>query len=93
LPLEPLGPETDGMTDRISKAEIRKDAVQDGLDAATATVGQVATIVTGAVRGVVRSVGELASELFEIREAARRAMHDAGQDVPRRDEAPPSADR
>jgi hypothetical protein len=65
------------MTDRISKAEIRKDALQDGLDAAAHTVGQVAGIVTGAVSDVVKAVGGLATELFEIREAARRADRDA----------------
>jgi hypothetical protein len=65
------------MTERLSKSEIRKDAIQDGLDAAAATVGQVTTIVTGAVREVVRSVGGLATELFEIRDAARRAGQDA----------------
>jgi hypothetical protein len=66
------------MTDRISRGEIRKDAIQDGLEATASTVGQVATIVTGAVRDVVRSLGGLATELFEIREATRRADTDAG---------------
>lgn len=70
------------MTDRIGKAEIRKDALQDGLDATASTVGQVTTIITGAVRDVVKSVGELATELFEIRDAARRADQDAGVDEP-----------
>ena len=81
LPVRSVGADTGAMTDRISKAEIRKDALQDGLDAAATTVGQVATIITGAVRDVVRSVGDLATELFEIRDAARRAGEDAVGDA------------
>ena len=61
------------MTDRISRAEIRKDAVQETVTAAASTVGSVATILTGAVSDVVKAVGGLASEVFEIREAARKA--------------------
>lgn len=61
------------MKDHLSKGEIRKDAVQDGVEAAAATVGQVATIVTGAVRDVASAIGGFATELFEIRDSARRA--------------------
>jgi len=69
-----LGTSTlDAMTDRLSKAEIRKDAVQDTVTAAAGTVGSVATILTGAVTDVVKAVGGLATELFEIRDAARKA--------------------
>ncbi|MGN6577120.1 MAG: hypothetical protein ACTHKG_15715 [Nocardioides sp.] len=43
----------------------------------TATaVGAVTTIVTTAVRDVARTLGGLATELFEIRESARRASAD-----------------
>jgi hypothetical protein len=61
------------MKDRLSKAEIRKDAVQDGVEAAATAVGQVTTILTGAVRDVARAVGGFATEMFEIRDAARKA--------------------
>ncbi|PUA80292.1 hypothetical protein [Nocardioides currus] len=61
---------------RLSKAEIRKDAVQDTVTAAATTVGQVTAIVTGAVKDVAGSLGGLATELFEIRDSARRAMDD-----------------
>jgi len=64
------------MTDRISKNEIRKDAVQDTLTAAAGTVGTVANIVTGAVTDVVKAVGGLATEVFEIRDAARKAAEE-----------------
>ena len=61
------------MDDHLSRGEIRKDAVQDTIEAAAGTVGQVATIVTGAVRDVARALGGFATEVFEIRDAARKA--------------------
>lgn len=60
----------------LSRNEIRKDAVQDTVAAAATTVGQVTTIITGAVRDVAGSIGGFATELFEIRESAKRAMDD-----------------
>jgi hypothetical protein len=65
--------------DRISSAEIRKDALQDGVEATAAAVGQVATIVTSAVREVAGALGGLATDLFEIRDGARRAARDQDQ--------------
>jgi phage-related protein len=64
------------MNERLSKAEIRKDAVQDTVQAAAGAVGQVATIITSAVKDVAGTVGGFATELFEIRESARRAAAD-----------------
>jgi hypothetical protein len=61
------------MHDRLSRSEIRKDAVQGTVEAAASTVGQVATIITGAVRDVASAVGGFATEVFEIRDAARKA--------------------
>jgi hypothetical protein len=61
------------MKDHLSKAEIRKDAVQGTVEAAAATVGQVTTILTGAVRDVAGALGGFATEVFEIRDSARRA--------------------
>jgi hypothetical protein len=65
--------------DRFSKAEIRKDALQEGVEAAAATVGHVTNVVVGAVGEVARAVGGLATDLFEIRDSARRAARDQGQ--------------
>ncbi len=65
--------------DELSKSEIRKDAVQNTIEAAATTVGQVTTILTGAVKDVASAVGGFATELFEIREAARKAQ-DRNQD-------------
>ncbi len=61
------------MRERLSKGEITKDAVQQTLSAGAEAVASVTTIVTGAVRDVVDAVGGFATEVFEIREAARRA--------------------
>lgn len=64
------------MNDRLSKAEIRKDALQDGVTAASQAVGAVATIVTTAVGDMARALGGFATEIFEIRDAARKASRD-----------------
>jgi len=77
------------MKDHIGKAEIRKDALQDGVEATATAVGAVTGIVTTAVRDVARALGGLATELFEIRDSARRAAadhgHDDGTDLPEPD--------
>jgi hypothetical protein len=71
------------MNDRLSKAEIRKDALQEGVTAASHTVGTVTTIITSAVGDIARAVGGFATEMFEIRDSARRASRDhAVQVVP-----------
>lgn len=59
--------------DHLSKAEIRKDALQEGVEAAANTVSAVTHIVTGAVKEVAGALGGLATDLFEIRDGARRA--------------------
>ena len=64
------------MRDRISKGEIRKDALQDTVEATATAVGAVTAIVTTAVRDIARTVGGFATEVFEIRDAARRAADD-----------------
>ncbi len=61
------------MQDHLSRAEIRKDVVQDAVQAAATTVGHVTSIVTGAVRDVAGVLGGFATEIFEIRDAARRS--------------------
>ena len=62
--------------ERLSDAEIGKDSVQAAVEAAAGTVGQVATIITSAVRDVATAVGGFATEVFEIRDAARKAHED-----------------
>lgn len=62
--------------EHISRNEIRKDAVQDSVEATVNAVGQVGGVITGAVRDVARTLGGLATDLFEIRDAARRASRE-----------------
>ncbi|WP_370291399.1 hypothetical protein [Nocardioides sp.] len=64
--------------DNLSKAEITKDALQAGAEAAAQTVGEVASIVTRAVGDVAAAVGGFATEVFEIRDASRRALAEHG---------------
>ena len=61
------------MNHQLSKAEIGKDAVESTLDAAADTVAKVTSIVTHAVRDVAKVLGEFGTEVFEIRDAARKA--------------------
>ncbi len=70
------------MRERLSKSEIRKDAVQDTVEAAASAVGQVASIITGAVRDVTSAVGGFATEVFEIRDSARRAAAEHEHELP-----------
>ncbi|MFT4265409.1 MAG: hypothetical protein QM572_18665 [Nocardioides sp.] len=65
---------------RLSRAEIRKDTLQSAVVAFADMVGEVTGIVTHAVKDVAGSVGGLATELFELRESAKRASEDAGLD-------------
>jgi hypothetical protein len=60
--------------DALSDAEIGKDAIQSTVEAAATAVGEVATILTSAVRDVATAIGGFATELFEIREATRKAQ-------------------
>ena len=64
------------MFEGLSRAEIRKDVIQDTVEAAATTVGKVTGIVTTAVRDVAGALGGFATELFEIRDSARRATED-----------------
>lgn len=59
--------------DHLSRSEIAKDAVQATAQAAATTVGEVATIITRAIGDVAGAVGGFATEIFEIRDASRRA--------------------
>ena len=59
--------------DRLSKGEIRKDALQHTIEAGAEAVASVTTILANAVRDVATAVGGFATEVYEIRDAARRA--------------------
>jgi hypothetical protein len=61
------------MVDRLSKTEIRKDALQEIVESGASTVGEVASIITTAVKDVAFAIGGFATDIFEIRDGARRA--------------------
>ena len=61
------------MKEQLSRTEIGKDAVQGTVEAAASTVGQMASIITHAVRDVAGAMGGFATEVFEIRDSARKA--------------------
>ena len=72
---------TDQNGEKLSGAEIGKDAVQSTIEAAASTVGEVATILTQAVRDVATAIGGFATEMFEIREASGKAAADRSDTV------------
>jgi len=61
------------MDDRLSKTEIRKDDMQEIVESGASTVGEVASIITTAVKDVANAIGGFATDVFEIRDSARRA--------------------
>ncbi|MGV0740870.1 hypothetical protein [Mycolicibacterium sp. XJ870] len=61
------------MKDQLSKTEIGKDVLQESVEAVASTVGEVATIITTAVKDVATAIGGLATDAFEIRDSARQA--------------------
>ena len=69
--------------DHLSRAEITKDALQQGAEAAAQAVGEVASIVTRAVGEVAATVGGFATELFEIKDSSRRALAEHRDPAPR----------
>lgn len=68
------------MSDHISKTEIRKDVVQGTVEAAAHTVGDVTRIVTNAVKEVAGALGGFATEVFELRDSARKATEQHPED-------------
>lgn len=77
---EATGKKDEQMKDRLSRNEIRKDAIEDGIEAAANTVGAVASIVTTAVVDVSKAIGGFATEVFAIADAARKAAADNRDD-------------
>ena len=63
----------------LSRFEIAKDTVQELTESAATHVGRIATILTGAMRELTHEVGEWASDVIEMREAAGRAAENADQ--------------
>lgn len=56
---------------------IGKDTVQAVTESTAAHVGNIATILTDAVRDVTRETGEWFTDLLEMRDASERAAEDS----------------
>ncbi len=63
----------------LSDLEISKDTLQTVVESGFDHVGKIAAIITGAGRDITREIGEWATDLFEMREAAARARADRGE--------------
>jgi hypothetical protein len=61
------------MEEQLSKTEIGKDALQETVVSVASAVGEVASIITTAVKDVAGAIGGLATDVFEIRDGVRRA--------------------
>lgn len=66
----------------VGRFESRKDTVQVVTESAATHIGNIATIVTGAVRDVARETGDWLTDMIEMREASERARADGTQREP-----------
>ncbi|MBD0862107.1 hypothetical protein IA539_12905 [Gordonia sp. zg691] len=64
----------------VDSIERNKDLFQELIESTATHVGRIATIITGAVAGVTREIGEIVTDGFEMREAARKARADSAAD-------------
>ncbi|HWD07021.1 MAG TPA: hypothetical protein VG674_31725 [Amycolatopsis sp.] len=60
----------------VSPFESGKDTVQELTESAATHIGDIATIITGAVRDIARETGDWLTDVVEMREAAHRARED-----------------
>ncbi|MDT4915606.1 MAG: hypothetical protein QOI15_1718 [Pseudonocardiales bacterium] len=60
----------------VSRLEAAKDTAQVLTESAASHVGRIALIITGAVREIAAEMGEWATDAFEMREAADKAVDD-----------------
>ncbi|WP_037820457.1 MULTISPECIES: hypothetical protein [unclassified Amycolatopsis] len=60
----------------VGPFESGKDTVQELTESAATHIGNIATIITGAVRDIARETGDWFTDMIEMREAAQRAKED-----------------
>jgi hypothetical protein len=65
------------MSAPLDRLETRKDTLQVVIESGATHVGSIVGIISGAVRDVTREIGDWATDVFEIRDAARRARTDS----------------
>jgi hypothetical protein len=61
----------------LDRLETGKDTIQVAIESTATHLGSIVSIVVGAVHDVTREAGDWATDLFEIRDAARSARADA----------------
>ncbi|MDQ3155354.1 MAG: hypothetical protein M3Q98_01310 [Actinomycetota bacterium] len=66
----------------LSRREIVKDVVQQSAEAAISTGAHIAAILFDGARKITTEIGGLGTEIFEIREASKRAGEDAEEANP-----------
>ena len=66
----------------LERIETRKDTLQVAIESGATHVGQIVGIVARAVRDVTRELGDWATDIFEMREAAKRAEADVREPRP-----------
>ncbi|RMI32731.1 hypothetical protein [Nocardia stercoris] len=60
----------------VGKFESNKDLVQELTSTGAKRVGAIATLITNVVADVAKEIGEFATDVIEMREAARAAQRD-----------------
>jgi hypothetical protein len=60
----------------VGQFERSKDTLQVLTESAATRIGNIATIITGAVRDITRETGDWLTDIIEMREASRRAQED-----------------
>ncbi|NMN99254.1 hypothetical protein [Antrihabitans stalactiti] len=65
----------------VGSFESNKDIVQDLTEQAATRVGNIANIITDAVKGVAKEVGDLISDGIEMRDASKKAREDGTVDA------------
>jgi hypothetical protein len=60
----------------LDRIEIRKDTLQVAVESGASHVGQIMGIVAGAVRDVTHELGDWATDVLEMRDAAKQAESD-----------------
>jgi hypothetical protein len=67
----------------VGRLESGKDTIQVITESAATHIGNIASIITGAVRDVARETGEWLTDVIEMREASDRAQADEEHDANR----------
>ncbi|MFJ8909853.1 hypothetical protein [Amycolatopsis sp. NPDC102389] len=64
----------------VGQFESTKDVVQEVTESAATHIGNIATIITGAIRDIARETGDWLTDVIEMREASQRAQEDGARE-------------